>query len=215
MHAVIINGSPRVQNHSNTNRILRKFIDGFCEAGNTFELYSLSDTTTWDFAREAYEKNDNIIFALPLYVECVPGLMMEFLETLPSKNKDTKLSFILQSGFAEGLQLRCGEAYLKILTERLNCGYGGAIVKGDNFGIRFAEGEEVEKLTEPYKEIGKIFGEEGDFFNSKCVSFTGPEILPWLLRVYIGIYFKTGAKKNFEHMAKSWGCEKPIEYKPW
>ena len=119
MHAVIINGSPRVQNHSNTNRILRKFIDGFCEAGNTFELYSLSDTTTWDFAREAYEKNDNIIFALPLYVECVPGLMMEFLETLPSKNKDTKLSFILQSGFAEGLQLRCGEAYLKILTP--NC----------------------------------------------------------------------------------------------
>lgn len=62
-------------------------------------------------------KNDEILIALPLYVECVPGLLLEFLETLPKKDERTRLSFLLQSGFAEGCQLRCGEAFLEKLPE--------------------------------------------------------------------------------------------------
>ena len=87
------------------------------EKGSTFETYAISDRKTWDIIRAAYIKNDEILIALPLYVECVPGLLLEFLETLPQKDERTRLSFLLQSGFAEGCQLRCGEAFLEKLPE--------------------------------------------------------------------------------------------------
>lgn len=124
MHLVIINASPRVEAKSNTARIIRTFVRGFEESGNTIEVWHLSDKKQWTGAKEAYEKNSNILFALPLYVESVPGIMLEFLETLQPKKEDgTKMSFILQGGFAEASQLRCGEAYLEILPSYFNCEY--------------------------------------------------------------------------------------------
>ena len=135
MHLVIINASPRVEAKSNTARIIRTFVRGFEESGNTTEVWHLSDKKQWTGAKEAYEKNSNILFALPLYVESVPGIMLEFLETLQPKKEDgTKMSFILQGGFAEASQLRCGEAYLEILPSYFNCEYNGTLIKGDNFG---------------------------------------------------------------------------------
>ena len=35
------------------------------------------------------------------------------------------MAFLLQGGFMEGVQLRCGEAYLKILAGKLGCTYMG------------------------------------------------------------------------------------------
>lgn len=42
MHLVIINGSPRVKKYSNTDKIITSFTKGFCEKGNTYELYTIS-----------------------------------------------------------------------------------------------------------------------------------------------------------------------------
>ena len=117
MHVVIINASPRVQKYSNTEKIIAAFAKGLSEKESTFETYAISNRKTWDIIRDAYLKNDEILIALPLYVECVPGLLLEFLETLPKKDERTRLSFLLQSGFAEGCQLRCGEAFLEKLPE--------------------------------------------------------------------------------------------------
>ena len=113
MHVLIINGSPRVKQYSNTDKILEKITAGLSETGCTFEQYEVSDRKQWDRIREAFDKNENILIALPLYVECIPGLLMEFLETVTPKTDGSKLAFILQSGFAEGIQLRCGEEYLE------------------------------------------------------------------------------------------------------
>ena len=82
MHVVIINGSPRVQKYSNTDKIIAVFAKGLSEKGNTFETYAISNRKTWDIIRDAYIKNDEILIALPLYVECVPGLLLEFLLSL-------------------------------------------------------------------------------------------------------------------------------------
>ena len=105
MHVMIINGSPRVKQYSNTDKILAEFTQGMTENGTTFEQYEVSDRSQWDAIRAAYEKNDNILIALPLYVECIPGLLLEFLETLTPKSGDARMSFILQSGFAEGVHM--------------------------------------------------------------------------------------------------------------
>ena len=200
MHVVIINGSPRVQKYSNTEKIIAAFTKGLSEAESTFEAYAISDRKTWDNIRDAYMKNNEILIALPLYVECVPGLLLEFLETLPKKDERTRLSFLLQSGFAEGCQLRCGEAFL---------------VKGDNFGIRILGEEKQAQVTKPYQAMGRLFAEGDGFFREEAKKFTGPEYFPLPARLIMGLIHKTLARKMMRKAAESWGCSVPLDKKVW
>lgn len=215
MHAVIINGSPRAQKYSNTEKIIAAFAKGLAEKGSTFETHAVSNRKTWDAIRGAYLKNDEILIALPLYVECVPGLLLEFLETLPKKDEHTRLSFLLQSGFAEGCQLRCGEAFLEKLPEYLGVRYGGCLVKGNNFGIRIIDEDQQAQATKPYQAMGKLFAEGDGFFRKEAKKFTGPEYLPLPVRLLMGLIFKTFAKKMFQQAAASWGCRAPLDEKVW
>ena len=215
MHVVIINGSPRVQKYSNTEKIIAAFAKGLSEAGSTFEAHAISDRKTWDIIRDAYMKNDEILIALPLYVECVPGLLLEFLETLPQKDEHTRLSFLLQSGFAEGCQLRCGEAFLEKLPGYLGVHYGGCLVKGGNFGIRILNEEKQAQATKPYQAMGRLFAEGEGFFREEAKKFTGPEYFPLPMRLLIGLIQKTLAKKMLQKAAESLGCSTPLDAKIW
>ena len=215
MHVVIINGSPRVQKYSNTEKIIAAFGKGLSEKGSTFETYAISNRKTWDIIRAAYIKNDEILIALPLYVECVPGLLLEFLETLPPKDERTRISFLLQSGFAEGCQLRCGEAFLEKLPEYLGVRYGGCLVKGDNFGIRIVDEKTQAQATKPYQAMGRLFAEGEGFFREEAKKFTGPEYFPLPARLLIGLIHRTLGKKMFQKVAASWGCNTPLDEKVW
>lgn len=216
MHLVIINGSPRVKKYSNTDKIITSFTKGFCEKGNTYELYTISDRSEWEKARNAFERNTDILIAIPLYVENIPGILLEFLETLPVKNKlGAKIYFILQSGFAEGCQLRCGEAFLEKLPGFLGCEYGGTLVKGDNFSIRIMEGDNLAKILTPYEEMGRLFAEKKGFDNEEAKAFTGPEVFPKPIQFLLQFMFKTFAKSSFRKAAKSWGCTKSLKYRPY
>lgn len=215
MHVVIINGSPRVRKYSNTEKIIAAFAKGLSENKSTFETHAISNRTTWDAIRDAYIKNDEILIALPLYVECVPGLLLEFLETLPRKDPHTRLSFLLQSGFSEGCQLRCGEAFLEKLPEYLGVRYGGCLVKGDNFGIRMLDDEKQAQATKPYQAMGKLFAEGDGFFREEAKKFTGPEYFSLPMRLIIGLIHKTLARKILQKAAASWGCRVPLDQKVW
>lgn len=215
MHVLIINGSPRVKKYSNTNYILVKFTEGLRENGASFEQYEISDRGSWDQIRQAFDRNTVILIALPLYVECIPGLLMEFLETLTPKSDGSKMAFLLQGGFMEGVQLRCGEAYLKILAGKLGCAYMGTLVKGDNFMIRFFEGEWREKVTDPYADMGREYAVNGDFNSKACKKFTGHEKFPLPVRIHVGHILKTQAAKGFEQIAAAFECDKPLDFKPY
>lgn len=213
MHVVIINGSPRAQECSNTEKIIAAFAKGLAEKGSTFETYAVSARKTWGIIREAYIRNNEVLIALPLFVECVPGLLLEFLETLPRKDGHSRLSFLLQGGFAEGSQLRCGEAFLTKLPEYLGVRYGGCLVKGDNFGIRILEGKQQALATKPYQAMGRLFAEGNGFFGEETRKFTGPEYLSAPARLLVGLMHKTLARKIFQRVAASWGCEAPLDKK--
>ena len=217
MHVMIINGSPRVQSLSNTDKIISRLVKGMKTEDEelTYELYSISDRKQWDAAREAFKRNTEILIAIPLYVECIPGLLLEFLDTLEKKDGNTRISFVLQSGFAEGIQLRCGEAYLEKLAGYLGCEYGGTLVKGGNFEIRFLSDESRVKATSPYAEMGREFSANGNFYSDKCKAFTGPEIFPAPVRVLVGFFFKTVVRKSFIRDGESLGCTRPLDYKPY
>ena len=215
MHVLIINGSPRVQKYSNTDKIISRIVEGIEEYDPTasHELYSISDRKQWDDARAAFAKNKEILIALPLYVENIPGLLLEFLTTVEPKNDGTGISFILQGGFAEASQLRCGEEYLKVLAGKLGCLYKGTIIKGDNFGIRFFEGDMTNKMTAPYKAMGKAYAEHHGFECGEAKKFAGPEYFNAPMRGVLGIIFKTLAHKMFVKTAKEWGCETPLDHR--
>ena len=215
MHVVIINGSPRIEKYSNTEKIINAFAEGLLEAGASSERYAISNKSNWKKTRTAYIDNTEIIIALPLYVESVPGILLEFLETLPVKDTNTRISFILQGGFAEASQLDCGVEFLKKLPSYLGLSYGGTMIKGDNFGIRVVSKEDVTKLTGPYKEMGKAFVTENGFKEETVKKFAGPEYFSFFMRAMLQIMFKTIAKKRYVAVANEWGCEKPIDYKPW
>jgi len=219
-HIVIINGSPRVKKNSNTNKIIQAFAEGLEKAGITHKLYSLSNHAEWDEAREAFMTNDNIIIAVPLFVESLPSLLLEFLSTLPTERKQpAKLSFILHGGFDEGHQLRLGEKFLQSLPAQLGCTSGGVLVKGGSFLLRNRENSYIKKMTDKilasYAKMGLSFARNGSFSTPEAQKFTGPEKNPWIGILLFNLIFKRIVKKNFERIAQEWGCSEPLDAKPY
>lgn len=215
MHVIAVNGSPRAAKFSNTDKILTAFLAGAEERGATAERFAVAERGSWDAIRAAWTQNEEILIALPLFVECVPGLLLEFFGTLPAKDEKTRVSFILQSGFAEGCQLRCGEAFLEKLCKELGVTYGGTLVKGDNFGIRLSEGAEREKQTAPYRRMGALYAKGNGFRFEEAAAFTGPEVFPLPVRLLLSFVFKTFAPKRFQKAAAAWGCTEPLDDRPW
>lgn len=215
MHVVIINGSPRTEKLSNTAKILHAFGEGLTHEGATFETYAISDTRSWGQIRQAYLAGTEILMAMPVYTECVPGLLLEFLETLPRKDENTRISFLLQSGFSEGCQLRCAEAFVEKLPGYLGVRYGGCLVKGDHFCIRILNEDQQQQITKPYAAMGALFARGEGFFPREAKKFTGPETIPLPLRLLLQLIFKTTLKKQFDHTAAAWGCTVPLDARPW
>ena len=211
---VIINGSPRVQKFSNTDKIIQSFGKGLEASGLTYEVYSLSNQNEWESAREAFRTHQRTIIATPLYVESLPSLLIEFLETLPKERQQpAQLSFILHSGFEEGYQLRLGEKILQSLPAQLGCSYGGTLVHGGSFLIRLFEGKNREKIVKPYEAMGRQFAEQGTFLTPEAKKFTGPEGYPWLVRQFLKLMLKGIVHKHFNKFAHKWGCTRPLNDK--
>lgn len=219
-HVIIINGSPRVKKNSNTNKIIQAFAEGLEKTGITHKLYSLSNHAEWDEAREAFMTNDNIIIAVPLFVECLPSLLLEFLSTLPTERKQpAKISFILHGGFDEGHQLRLGEKFLQSLPAQLGCSCGGVLVKGGSFLLRNRENSYIKKMTDKmlayYTAMGLSFAQNGNFMTPEAKKFTGFEKNPKIGILLFNLIFKRIVKKNFERIAQEWGCTEPLDRKPY
>lgn len=216
MHTVIINGSPRVQAKSNTEKILEYFLKGYAEGGNTYEIWRLSDRKQWEGARDAFLANSRILFALPLFVENIPGLMLEFLEELPMKAESgTEIAFLLQGGFPEAAQLRCCESFLETLPEKFNCGYAGTLIKGDMFGVRMMPEKAVAPQLDAFAAMGRVFAETGRFGSEEAAAFAGAEKLPASVERkfnHIGRYMQ---RLFMNRIAKSMGCKTKLDAAPY
>ena len=215
-HLVIINGSPRMAKFSNTNKIIHSFVKGLEGTGITWELHNLSNRKEWDAAREAFLSHERILIAFPLYVECIPSLMLEFLESLPSERSlPTQLSFLLHGGMDEGNEFRFCERILQGLPAQLGCSFGGTLIHGGSFGIRTREDAVKAKIVAPYEKMGRLFAQSGNFLTPEAKKFTGPEQYPWLIRKMVSLLFMKKVNKGFEDFAKSWGCTRPLDDKPY
>lgn len=214
MHVLIINGSPRTPKYSNTEKIVKAFSKELVKKGKGVERYCISVRSKWEEIKDAYIRNTEIIIAMPLYVECVPGILLEFLGTLPVKDEETRVSFILQGGFGEASQAERGVAFLERLPKYLGVRCGGILTGGNNFNARFFE-EEEKRVTELYQEIVESYVKDNGFSREVAKKFAGPDYYPLPIRILLGIMFKTTFVKKMEGVALSLGCTKPLNYRPW
>jgi multimeric flavodoxin WrbA len=215
-HLVIINGSPRVAKFSNTDKIISSFAKGLTAEGITWELHNLSNRKDWDTARNAILTHERILIAFPLYVECIPSLMLEFLDTLPAERQQpAQLSFLLHGGMDEGHAFRFCERILQDLPAQLGCSFGGTLIHGGSFRIRTTTGKKQYKMIAPYEKMGRLFAQQGNFLTPEAKKFTGPEQYPKLVIKIVNLLFLKKISKGFEYFAKSWGCTRPLNDKPY
>ena len=175
MSLVIFSCSPRPEKTSNTAAIVNAFKDGYGENVEVCYLYKHGE---WDNFREVFAENNAFIFAMPLFVECIPGLLMEFLESLAPKNDSahkTEIGFILQGGFEEACQLRTCEKYLEKLPSYLGCEYMGTLIKGGMFALTVVSEKSRKKMLKPFYEWGVVYAREGVFDKEAVSKFAAPE----------------------------------------
>jgi hypothetical protein len=172
---VIFCCSPKPEKTSNTALIVNAFIKGYEKPA---EIYYLNKRGQWDNYKKIFEENSSVIFAMPLFVECVPGILMEFLESLTAKKdmeNKMKMGFILQSGFEEACQLRTCEKYLEKLPSYLGCEYAGTLIKGGMFALAMSSEKSKEKMLRPFYDMGAAYARENRFDKETVTKFAAPE----------------------------------------
>ena len=216
MHLVVISGAARPRAKSNTAKIITAFRKGYEEGGNTTEVWYLSDHSQWAGAAQAFERGDNLLVALPLYVENIPGILLEFLSGLkPKTMPGAKLAFLLQGGFPEASQSRCCEAYLETLPAQLGCEYAGTLLKGDLFGLSLTDEKSREKMLAPFTEMGRYYAKKGYFDKPAVDKFAAPEYMPQgQIRMY-NLVFKHISRFFMGGIAKKLGCKEKLDAQPY
>lgn len=216
MHLVIISGATRPQSKSNTAKVIAAFQKGFEETGNTTEVWYLSDRRQWNRAALAFAQNEHILIALPLYVENVPGILLEFLSGLsPKQTPGTKLAFLIQGGFPEASQSRCCEAFLETLPAQLGCDYAGTLIKGDMFGTGLVDDKTREKMLSPFTEMGRTFAESGRFEKAAVDAFAGPEYMSEQQIKQYNLLGKHISRFFMGRIAKKLGCKGKLDDTPY
>jgi len=81
--------------------------------------------------------------------------------------------------------------------------------------IRVVEEKDVEKMTKPYQEMGKLFIRKQGFFSEEAKKFSGPEYFSLPLRMFLQIIFCTIGRIRFKKVAKQWGARVPLNHQPW
>lgn len=216
MHLVIISGAARPQARSNTAKIIEAFREGYEEGGNTTEVWYLSDREQWPNAAVAFAACDNVLIALPLYVENVPGILLEFLAGLkPKTEAGTQLAFLVQGGFPEASQSRCCEAYVKTLPAQLGCSYGGTLIKGDMFGLGLTSEKNRRKMLAGFTEMGRHFAQTNTFDQETVRQFAGPENLPQGQLRMFRLFGRRVQRVFVGRIAKTLGCRDRLDAQPY
>jgi len=181
MQLTVYNGSPRGKN-SNTRLLLERFLGGLeGKGGQTHRLHYLvrrnqRKQQVDDFARAP----GPVLLAFPLYTDCMPGLVKDFIEDLRPLCGQEGLPpamFLVQSGFPEARHSRFVERYLKKLTRRLGCGYLGTMVRGGVEGIRVMPAMMTRKLYGLMEDLGAALARTGKLDPELLSKLATPETL--------------------------------------
>lgn len=195
MKLTIINGSPRGKN-SNSSVITQWLLEGI---GNhkdyETETAYLNRIQDHESTVGKMANSDMVIIIFPLYADCMPGLVMAFIERLqPLKGslQGKKLGFIVHSGFPEACHSRYVERYLVWLSKELNADYMGTAITAGSEGFRVMPESMTRKKRSLYNQLGAKMMETGSFDPELSKMISGAERLPKLTLLLYRILGKTG-----------------------
>lgn len=156
MSLTIFNGSPRGKN-SNSQILSQWFCDGY---GGNPKTYYLNQPKNIAANVQLFCQSDCILMVFPLYVDGMPGQIKGFLEALaPHKDliSGKKITFIIHSGFTEGIQNRALERYLNRLVEIFSFDCRGIILVPGSEGFRLMPPAMTKKKHEAIASLAQSF----------------------------------------------------------
>ncbi len=200
MRLTVFNGSPRGKG-SNTKILLEHFLLGFLETeGNTYELAYANRVKSQDEFVKMFREADHVLLAFPLYTDAMPAMVKTFIESLEAlrgRQGNPTIGFIVQSGFPEAIHSRYVERYLEKLAARLGCRFTGTVVKGGVEGIQVMPSVMTRKLFRSFHELGKTFGETGQFDRQIVHRLAKRERLSWLGLLTAKVMAKVGLADSY------------------
>ena len=208
MELVIFNGSPRYKK-SNSAILTDHFLKGFNRINSSVvPVYYLANKSQRDSSAEIFNLANTVIVFFPLYTDCMPGIVKEFIEIVAHQSKgieSKKIGFVVQSGFPESIHSSFLEKYLKKLAIRLNCEYLGTVLKGGVEGIQIMPAPMTKKLFNQFEMLGEYFG-QNETFDQKIMNelrkpYTFTRLHVWVFNFLsrIGLtnfYWNSNLKKN-------------------
>ncbi len=218
MRCLIISCSPQVKTKSSSCAIAEWARDELSAKYDTSDIETcfLCNRYEWEKCAEAFYRYDKILIVTPLYVESVPGVFLEFLDTLePEKKINGVISFILLGGFEEASQLRTAEKFLDKLPEYFNCQYGGTLIKGGMFGMASIRGEGFRRKMEVlFKAAIDEYGEKGCFKKEYVSWFAGPEYYSKAM-IFLAKLTKPLNRVVWYIMGKKMGVQASLRTRPY
>lgn len=210
-----VNGSPKGET-SSSNTLLKEV--NTMVSDNEYSKYFINVTKSLKASQKNLEDDfieminaDAVIFAFPLYVDCLPSIFIRFLHEfyefavkINSSNRNTKIYAIINCGFPEPSQNSNALRIMKNFCTKLNykwrfgigIGMGGMI--GSTKDVPFKSGlkrEVYNGLHDIFKDIEEeIKGEKEDLY----VRFKFPKRLYLFMgsKGWISSAKKNGLKKN-------------------
>jgi NAD(P)H-dependent FMN reductase len=165
MKLAIFNGSPRGKN-SNSALLTSHFLEGYdTNSGKEISIHYLAINGDKEQRIQSFLDSNIILFVFPLYTDCMPGMVKEFIEIIGSLEwNDTKrFGFIVQSGFPESVHSTYVERYLEKLCRRMDCTYLGTVIKGGVEGIQIMPASMTRNLFKQFRQLGEYFSIQGTF----------------------------------------------------
>lgn len=152
---VFINGSPKATSTS-VSAFLSRYGEELMKTGNNFHthLVNVRESIAQNHCERDFEQMQNadaLIFTFPLYIFCVPGIVMRFMQDFHNHLKrngvtvsNTKVYAIVNCGFPEAdintEAVRVIECFSKNIGAHFGFGImigGGGILKEENQGVSF------------------------------------------------------------------------------
>jgi hypothetical protein len=204
MQLTVFNGSPRGRK-GNSKIILDYFLRGFeATPGNSYELHYLNRLKDTERFVQAFTEAETVLLTHPLYTDAMPAMVKSFieeLEPLSGKEGNPTLGFIVQSGFVEAAHSRYVERYWEKFSRRLGSRYLGTIIKGGCEPLHRGE-KQFQKVLEGFHELGKAFGETGQFDQKMVEELAKPEKIPALMRLIVQLVWKINGNGYWDDWLK-------------
>lgn len=187
--------------NSNSSLIIQWLTEGLMNNSSIQkEIFYLKNIQEQKDYLKCFLQSDCVIMVFPLYTDCMPGLVMAFIEKLEQLKRPLtglKLGYIIHSGFPEAHHSRYVEQYMVSLTKELGADYIGTVIMPSSVSIRIKSDAMNRKKRMLFKQLGQHFTEIGRFDNEIVKKIAGAEKLSELSLVIFKLLAKLGVINLF------------------